>query len=252
MATLTRLDCGELRGDLGMFEEGSEGQVTLTVSAWLVNHPRGTVLFDTGMPSSFVGGSDRTRVISEFLTIGFGANDTVGAQLIANSQDPEQVDFVVVSHLHFDHVGGLSEIPNATVVIQRKEWEANITGSGEEATLHPREDFDLGHKLRLIDGQYDLFGDDSVVCIPTPGHTIGHQSLRVQLSRGARVVLTSDCCCFARTIDSGVLQTFGYDLDEQRRSLAYLRKCRDDGVMIIPGHDIDVVSRLPRVLGKNE
>ena len=235
-----------------MFEEGSEGQVTLTVSAWLVTHPRGTVVFDTGMPSSFVGGSNRTKIISEFLTIEFNANDTVGAQLVSNSQDPERVDFVVVSHLHFDHVGGLSDIPNATVVIQRKEWEANITGPQEADTLHPREDFDLGHSLQLIDREHDLFGDDSVVCVPTPGHTIGHQSLRVRLSTGAQVVLTSDCCCFARTIDSGVLQTFGYNLDEQRRSLARLKKYRDDGAMIIPGHDIEVVSRLPRVLGKAE
>ena len=235
-----------------MFEEGSEGEVTLSVSAWLVRHPRGTVLFDTGMPSSFVGGSSRTEQISEFLTLRFDAKDTVGAQLVANSQDPERVDFVVVSHLHFDHVGGLSDIPNATVVVQRKEWEANVNGPQEEDTLHPREDFDLGHTLRLIDGEHDLFGDDSVVCIPTPGHTIGHQSLRIRLSSGMSVVLTSDCCCFARTLDSAVLQTFGYDLDEQRRSLKYLRKCRDDGAMIIPGHDIEVVNHLPRVLGANE
>ena len=249
---MTRLDCGDLRGDLAMFEEGSEGQVTLTVSAWLVRHPRGTVLFDTGMPASFVGGSDRAKKISEFLTIGFGENDTVGSQLIANSQDPERVDFVVVSHLHFDHVGGLSDIPNATVIVQRKEWEASMIGSQEADTFHPREDFDLGHTLRLIDGEHDLFGDDAVVCIPTPGHTIGHQSLKIRLSTGKQVVLASDCCYFARTLDNVVLPTFGYDLDEQRHSLAYLRKCRDDGAMIIPGHDIEVVNKLPRILGTSD
>lgn len=235
-----------------MFEEGSEGQVTLTVSAWLVRHPSGTVLFDTGMPTSFVGGSDRTKQISEFLSIDFEANDTVGAQLIVHSQDPERVDFVVVSHLHFDHVGGLSDIPNATVIVQRKEWEASMNEPLEADTLHPREDFDLGHTLRLIDGEYDLFGDDAVVCIPTPGHTIGHQSLRIRLSTGKQVVLASDCCYFARTLDTVVLPTFGYNLEEQRRSLAYLRKCRDEGARIIPGHDIEVVSNLPRILGISE
>ena len=192
MSELTRLDCGELRGELAMFEQGSTGRVTLTVSAWLVRHPRGSVLFDAGMPSSFVGGSERTRVISEFLSIGFDAGDTVEAQLIANAQDPERVDFVVVSHLHFDHVGGLSDIPNATVIVQRKEWEANTSADQDPETLHPREDFDLGHVLRLVDGEYDIFGDGAVVCIPTPGHTVGHQSLRVQLSAGGQVVLASD------------------------------------------------------------
>ena len=173
MTTLTRLDCGELHGDLGLFETGADGQVTLSVSAWLVRHPPGTVLFDTGMPSSFVGGDARTQRISEFLTIGFGVDDKVDAQLQANSQDPGRVDFVVVSHLHFDHVGGLSMIPNATVVIQRKEWEAGIAVTQDADTIHERKDYDLGHPLRLVDGEPDLFGDDAVVCIPTPGHTVG-------------------------------------------------------------------------------
>ena len=75
------------------------------------------------MPASFVEGFARTRRISEFLAIGFGAENRVDTQLEANSQDPGHVDFVVVSHLHFDHVGGLSMLPNATLVIQRKEWE---------------------------------------------------------------------------------------------------------------------------------
>lgn len=126
MTTLTRLDCGELHGDLSMFETGADGQVTLPVSAWLVRHPRGAVLFDAGMPAAFVGGSDRTRRIEEEVKISFGTDDTVGAQLESVSQDPGRVDFVVVSHLHFDHVGELSMIPNAILIIQSKKWEAGI------------------------------------------------------------------------------------------------------------------------------
>lgn len=248
MTTLTRLDCGQLHGDLGLFETGANGQATLSVSAWLVRHPRGTVLFDTGMPSSFVGGDARTQRISEYLTIGIGADETVDAQLQANSQDPGRVDFVVVSHLHFDHVGGLSMIPNATVVIQRKEWEAGIAVAQDADTFHERKDYDLGHPLCLVDGEHDLFGDDAVVCIPTPGHTVGHQSLRIRLQTGQEVVLASDCCYFARTLDGGALPPFGYDFDEQRRSLARLRKIRDYGAVIIPGHDTELVSGLPRTL----
>lgn len=249
MVILTRLDCGELHGELRMFEAGAAGKVTLAVSAWLVRHPRGTVLFDAGMPASFVDASARTRRISEFLTIGFGAGNRVDAQLELNFQDPGRVDFVVVSHLHFDHVGGLSMLPNATLVIQRKEWEAGMAVARDADTVHERKDYDLGHPLLLVDGEHDLFGDGSVVCLPTPGHTVGHQSLRIRLATGQQVVLASDCCYFARTLDNGVLPSFGYDLDEQRRSLARLRRLRDDGATIIPGHDIDVVAGLPRMLG---
>lgn len=165
MSTLTRLDCGELRGDLSMFEVGADGQVTLPVSAWLIRHPPGTMLFDTGMPAEFVERSDRARLVEEEVKIGFGVNDTVGAQLEAVSQDPGRVDFGVISHLHFDHVGGLSMIPNATLVIQRKEWEAGMAVDHEAETHHARGDYDLGHMLCLITEL--VFCD---MCPPTRDH----------------------------------------------------------------------------------
>ena len=249
MTKLTRLDCGLLHADLAMFEAGSEGDVTLPVNAWLVQHARGTVLFDAGLPATFVEGSATKDRVLKFMGITVLEEDTVAAQLSAVSQDPAKVDFVVISHLHFDHMGGLSQIPNATLIIQREEWEAGMAVSQETKTLHERSDFDLGHKLRLIDGEYDLFGDDTVVCIPTPGHTVGHQSLRVTLATGHKVLLASDCCYFSRTIDSQVLPTFGYDLEEQSRTLQRVRKLRDEGAMVIPGHDINFVNNMPKILG---
>ena len=249
MPTLTRLDCGRLEGDLAMFETGAAGPVTLPVNAWLVRHPKGTVLFDCGMPATFTAATDRTERISKFLAIDFAGADTVAAQLEDQEQDPGRVDIVVVSHLHFDHVGGLSMVPNARVIIQRAEWEAGLAAAENPATVHPREDFDLGHDLLLIDGEHDVFGDGAVVCIPTPGHTAGHQSLKVRLATGQEIVLTSDCCYFARTLDGGALPTFGHDLERQGESLGRLRKLRDAGARIIPGHDLQVISALPRKLG---
>ncbi len=239
MSSVTQLNCGRLHGDLAMFETGGEGAVTLPVSTWLIRHPKGTVLFDCGMPASFVERTERTDKVSTFLEIEYGVSETVGEQLRAHDQDPGRVDFVVVSHLHFDHVGGLSMIPNATLIIQRAEWESGMSEEG--ASRYTREDFDLGHKLKPLDGEYDIFGDDSIVCIPTPGHTVGHQSLRVKLASGRQVVLTSDCCYFARTLDGGALPTFGHDLDQQRESLARLKKLRDAGAVIVPGHDAGFV-----------
>jgi N-acyl homoserine lactone hydrolase len=64
-----------------------------------------------------------------------------------------------------------------------------------------RRDFDLGHELRLLDGEHDVFGDGSVVCLPMHGHTPGQQSLRLRLdSGGGEVVLTADACYFCQTL----------------------------------------------------
>ena len=125
---------------------------------------------------------------------------------------------MVVSHTHFDHVGGLCEMPNARIVVNADEW-AFAMAAGQEGGFDTSL-VDLGHDVLTVDGEHDLFGDGAVTCIPTPGHTCGHQSLRVVTADGP-VILTSDACYFTHTLDDEILPPFGFDHELQRRSLAH-------------------------------
>ncbi|MEO6653190.1 MAG: MBL fold metallo-hydrolase, partial [Ilumatobacteraceae bacterium] len=107
-------------------------------------------------------------------------------------------------------------------------------GDGYDVSL-----MDLGHDVLELDGAHDVFGDGSVTCIPTPGHTCGHQSLRVACGDGV-VILASDACYFARTLDDEQLPPFAHDHDRQRRSLLMLQRERAAGATIVPGHDATV------------
>ncbi|MFL3020832.1 MAG: MBL fold metallo-hydrolase [Candidatus Poriferisodalaceae bacterium] len=89
------------------------------------------------------------------------------------------VNNIIFSHLHFDHCGGTSLIPNARIIVQNAEWDSAHHPKLIEHEVYNPADFDLGHDVLKIDGTHDVFGDGSVMCIPTPGHTAGHQSLRV-------------------------------------------------------------------------
>ncbi len=111
---------------------------------------------------------------------------------------------MINSHLHFDHVGGNQDLPNAKLVVQRLEWEAAANPELIEKNGYNRKDFDLGHKLQLADGEHDLFGDGSVTLIPSYGHTAGHQSLRVRLDSG-EVVMTADSCYMRKALEEMVL-----------------------------------------------
>ena len=85
------------------------------------------------------------------------------------------------------------------MLVQRREWDAGMDpDTAARRGFNPR-DFDLGQKLRLVDGEHDVFGDGSVVCLPTYGHTPGHQSLRLRLDSG-EVVLAADSCYFCQTL----------------------------------------------------
>jgi glyoxylase-like metal-dependent hydrolase (beta-lactamase superfamily II) len=237
-ATITALDCGWLsaKGRV-MSEGGSDDEVRLPIPSWLVRHPAGVVIFDVGLHAGLAEGPEMLGWMAKLFTPHLDTGGTVGPRLAERGVDADGSHIVVLSHCHFDHVGGLCELPNSRVVVQRDEWAAALEGEGGyDPTL-----YDLGHDVVGIDGEHDLFGDGAVTCLPTPGHTCGHQSLRVRTDDGP-VILTADACYFAHTLDDGVLPPFAHDHDEQRRSLALLRRERDRGVAVVPGHDAPVLT----------
>jgi len=235
---LFALTCGRLTGDLGRLMEGGEGRADLPIPAYLIEHPRGTVLFDTGLhpdcqhdPTGRVG----TRLTSLF-SFHYRPGEEISARLEAIDRDPAKINIIVNSHFHFDHVGGNALIPNATMVVQKREWEAGMDPEIAASHGYNRADFDLGHKLIQIDGEHDLFGDASVVCLPTYGHTPGHQSLRVRRPSGD-VVLAADACYFCRTLRERRLPQRVYDRQAMLASLDKLANLEAAGARIFFGHD---------------
>ena len=153
----------------------------------------------------------------------------------------------MLSHLHFDHAGGTEEIPDARLVVQRAEWESGQDQRMIDYGIYNPADYDHGHDQELLDGEHDLFGDGRVVCLPTPGHTKGHQSLRVELDSGP-VVLTGDCVYTEQLLNDDAVPVFTPEraVPQQRESMAYLRSLRDDhGCRLLYGHDEDQFRALP-------
>ena len=244
---LFAVTCGRLTGDFGRLMEGGEGRADLPIPAYLIEHPKGTALFDTGMhpdcqhdPAARVG----TRAASLF-SFDFQPGEEISARLEAIDRDPAKIDVIVNSHFHFDHVGGNALIPNATMVVQRREWEAGMDPESAAERGFNRADFDLGHKVVQIDGEHDLFGDASVVCLPTHGHTPGHQSLRVRLASGD-VVLAADTCYFCRTLRERRLPQRVYDRQAMLASLDKLARLEAAGARIFFGHDGEFWKSVPQ------
>ena len=136
--------------------------------------------------------------------------DELSAGIVAAGQRLTVDITDAVLTLDFDHCGGTDELPNTRLIVQRAEWKAGHHPKLVEIGLYNPLDFDIGHNAVLVEGVHDVFGDESVVCLPTPGHTPGHQSLRVQTDTGA-VVLTADCVYFRWMLDDMVVPTEAHD-----------------------------------------
>jgi N-acyl homoserine lactone hydrolase len=239
--------CGWLEGDYGRLMEGGEGRIRLPIPAYLIEHPKGTALFDTGIhrdcqhdPAGRPG--ERLTKLFDF---DYHPGEDIAARLEAIGRDPAKIDLVVNSHFHFDHCGGNALIPNATLLVQRREWDAGMDPhQAAKSGFDPR-DFDLGHKLRLVDGEHDVFGDGSVVCVPTHGHTPGHQSLKLRLESG-EIVLAADSCYFCRTLRERRLPRFAHDKEMMRATLDRLAALEAAGARIFFGHDPEFWAAVPQ------
>ncbi len=239
--------CGTVTGEFAHLMEGGEGDITVPVPVFLIEHAKGTALFDTGLhpdcqhdPAARLG-----ERLAGLFRIGFRPGEEIAARLAALGRDPAGIDLIINSHFHFDHCGGNALIPNATLLVQRREWDAGMDpDSAARRGFNPR-DFDLGHKLRLVDGEYDVFGDGSVVCLPTHGHTPGHQSLKLRLP-GGEVVLAADACYFCRTLHERRLPRYAYDKEQMLASLDRLAALEAAGARIVFGHDPEFWKAVPQ------
>ncbi len=222
---------------------------TVPVLSFLVDHPRGRLLFDTGIhPVARVDpvgrlGAERARR----LRVTSAPGDDVVSQLARLGLTPDAVSHVANSHLHFDHCGGNEFFPRAVFLVQRPELEA-ARRPGFVPGYSPSP-IDFEHRLdyRLVEGEHDVFGDGSVLLFPTYGHTPGHQSLLVRAGRGALVVCAADACYTRENMDRDVLPNILWDPAVMRESLAALRRLRDrDGATLVYGHDPAQWAATPR------
>src|SRR5438874_13105509 len=105
---LYAMTCGRLTGNLGDLMQGGEGKVELPIPAYLIEHPKGTVVFDTGMhPDCQTDPAGRAGPrIGQLFQFDYRPGDEVSARIEALGHEPRKIDLVINSHLHFDHVGG--------------------------------------------------------------------------------------------------------------------------------------------------
>ncbi len=221
------LTCGHLTAPLEAFIAGGEGSIRVPVPAFLVDHPKGKVLFDSGMhPDAGTDPVGRLGPIAEIFRPDMSPAENVRAQLEALGIDPREVRTLILSHLHFDHTGGNELLPDATLLVQRPEWEAGSEPDLVAANGFDPKDYGHGHTVTQVDGEHDVFGDGSVVCVPTYGHTPGHQSLKVRTGNGD-VVLAADACYLRRNLEEMRLPP----------SLQTLAALRASGARLVFGHD---------------
>ena len=242
--------------------------VKIPIPFYVIRHPQGIILFDSGLGQDFrdqLHGWWAHRLFQLLLPYQFRRVDAAVQQLRRMNIPPESVRQIIVSHMHLDHVGGLRDFPQATVVVSRAEWEhANVGRWPARLRGIMKEQLEgIENRLWLIDYQpgtsrepfyasMDLLGDGSLVLVPTPGHTPGHQSLLVTLGSGKKVFLTGDAVWarenYQKPAPKGwLIRHLEEDGPEAWETTLKIRKFAEDNpdVLVIPGHDPHLWKEIP-------
>jgi glyoxylase-like metal-dependent hydrolase (beta-lactamase superfamily II) len=248
-ATATRLyvfDNGAIRGlptTLFNFQPDELAEGDLINVSYLIVHPRGTVMYDTGAIPDH-----------EFPEEG-GVNEGIMSadkpllpQLEAAGYTPGDIDYLVLSHYHSDHTANANEFAGATWIVQKAERDY-MFGDEPQGVIEPETYATLRDaKTKLLDGEdFDIFGDGSVVVMNTPGHTPGHQVLAVKLPKMGTVLLAGDLYHYPEERTTGRVPTFEYDAEASRASRERVeRYLEDTGATLWIEHDIATHAALPK------
>jgi N-acyl homoserine lactone hydrolase len=164
------------------------------VTCYLVIHPKGLLIYDTGLNDRLVG-----RPLYENIVDGYGQikfNTLIG-QLADIGVRPVDIDYLVLSHYHWDHIGNANEFAGAMWLVYKGDRDQMFSKEARAYAWFNQYSALEKSRTTVLKGDHDVFGDGTVVVIATPGHTEGHCSLLVRLKNTGPVVLSGDLYHYA-------------------------------------------------------
>jgi len=217
-----------------------DDKVVVPVAFFLIKHPKGNILFDTGDNDRIITDQTYWGPMAAMLDKGVQADLAIDAQLDKIGVKPADIKYVILGHMHLDHAGNVGKFPNATIVVQHDEIiNAFWPPKGYAGTYIPG-DFGMlraptgapsaGRQPTIeLSGDLDLFGDGSIYIHRAAGHTPGSQLAVVRLPKTGTVVLTSDTCYLQENLDKDILPSVGltYNPTEMLNGYAYIKRIRD-------------------------
>ena len=226
--------------DFALFSPTSGPNVPkhLGVKSYLVVHPKGTLLWDTGIEDS-VAQLPEGRPMGPGVV--FKVPRTLRSQFDELGLDPSHIDYLAISHLHVDHLGNIELFRDATVLLQQAEFDAGYGPDAVKLRLVPETYAALDRdRIVTVDDEHDVFGDGTVIITALPGHTPGHSGLIVKLRETGPVLLAADLSYSRRDFEAVQVRPTNFDVEASRNSVLKAQRIeRELGAKAWLHHDPD-------------
>lgn len=212
------------------------------ILAYLIETPNGRILYDVGCDYQKIADAKRKQQFfdpmrPQFEPPSMSAEQRIPHYLAQLGLSARDIDLVFIGHLHFDHAGGLCDVPGCEVHVQRDELDA--AKSGLDEGIFPDE-IAQSANWQIKQGEYTL--SSGVHAIATPGHTAGHMSLLIELPKGAPVILCGDAADLNENLTEEIAPGYCWQ-DNEALALQSIRKLNHlaatEKAELWPNHDFD-------------
>lgn len=240
--SLYTFDCGSIEvSDLDAFSSTGDyaGQTdTLTNTCYLIRHPEGDLLWDLGLPHGLAGAGPQTEGIFT-MTL----DRTLTEQLADIGLSANAIEFISISHSHFDHSGQAALFPESQWLVNKDEFDYMFSTAANRAQNVAFAELNKS----IHSGNHDVFGDGSVMILALPGHTPGHSALQVNLVESGPTLLTGDLYHRSESRELKRVPRFNSDEAQTRASMdVFEALARESGARVIIQHEPKDVATLPK------
>lgn len=226
------------------FLRGEKKKITLPVSCYLIEHPKGKILIDTGWDSQYV--SEKPNIFLNSISKPImKEGESIDCHLKKLGITPAELDYIFFSHMDFDHTSGLRLVQDAKRIMAAREEMADsqkyvfryIKSTWKFTHIESFDYVQTG--IGPVGKSYDVFGDGSVLLVSTPGHSHGLFSVKITGGDDNYVILAGDTAYTQKSIHERTIPGFAVDTELAKKSLAWICDCVADPhcLLVAANHD---------------
>jgi glyoxylase-like metal-dependent hydrolase (beta-lactamase superfamily II) len=219
---------------------------TFADAFYVIQHPKGNLMWDAGLPEGLVGQKPFTDPSGAFTV---SRKDSLANQLKNIGLKVSDFKYFALSHNHFDHIGHANTMKNAIWLVQENEYDffrSDAVKKNNGDLYNAIKDLT---KPKKLNGDYDVFSDGTVIIKYAPGHTIGHQTLYLNIGLEKPVILIGDLYHFEENRENRRVPIFNHDKESTLKSMELIESfAKEKGAEIIIQHSQNDFERLTKMI----
>ncbi|MFD0863389.1 N-acyl homoserine lactonase family protein [Sungkyunkwania multivorans] len=212
---------------------------------YVISHPNGNLIWDAGLPESLVSLPEPFTIPSGNFTV--SRNDSVQSQLASIGLTPSDFKYIALSHTHFDHSGTANTFKDATWLVQETEYDYITSEESQKNNTDNYNAIKELTKVQKLKGDFDVFGDGTVIIKSMPGHTPGHQVLFLDLAEHGPLLLTGDLYHFYENREHRRVPIFNSDVEQTKASMeAFEAFAKEKDAKVYLQHQKEDFKKMPK------